>query len=123
MHELSICQAIIEQVTDIASTHSARRVTAVTVMIGPLSGVEPELLAQAFPIARAGTLADGAELLVEPLPLKVHCRSCGAETEAQPNRLVCGACGDWQTDLISGDEMLLGRVELITKNEEECAHV
>jgi hydrogenase nickel incorporation protein HypA/HybF len=29
-----------------------------------------------------------------------------------PNRLVCGACGDWRTDLAAGDEMLLLSVEL-----------
>jgi Zn finger protein HypA/HybF involved in hydrogenase expression len=26
--------------------------------------------------------------------------------------LVCGACGDWRTDLVAGDEMLLLSVEL-----------
>ncbi len=123
MHELSVCQSIIQQVTDIAITHSARSVKKVTVMIGPLAGVEPDLLTQAFPIARAGTVADEAELLIESLPLRVRCRSCAAETEAQPNRLICGACGDWQTEVVSGDEMLLAQVELITDNEEEGAHV
>jgi hydrogenase nickel incorporation protein HypA/HybF len=112
-----------QQVNDIASAHGARSVKNVTVMIGPLAGVEPDLLTQAFPIARAGTVADQAELLIESLPLKVRCRSCGAETEAQANRLICGACGDWQTEVISGEEMLLARIELITDNEEEPAHV
>jgi Zn finger protein HypA/HybF involved in hydrogenase expression len=30
------------------------------------------------------------------------------------NRLVCGACGDWQVDVIAGEEMLLTRVEIET---------
>jgi hydrogenase nickel incorporation protein HypA/HybF len=29
------------------------------------------------------------------------------------NRLLCGACGDWHTQVISGDELLLESVELI----------
>lgn len=28
------------------------------------------------------------------------------------NRLLCGACGDWHTRIISGDELLLESVEL-----------
>jgi len=42
----------------------------------------------------------------------VRCESCGAETVAEPNKLVCGTCGDWHTRLLSGEEMLLASVEL-----------
>jgi hydrogenase nickel incorporation protein HypA/HybF len=28
------------------------------------------------------------------------------------NRLLCGACGDWHTQVIGGDELLLESVEL-----------
>ena len=28
------------------------------------------------------------------------------------NRLICGACGDWHTQLLSGDELILESVEL-----------
>lgn len=123
MHELAVCQSIIAQVTDIARQHGARGVGSVKVLIGPLSGVEPQLLAQAFPIARAGTLAEAAELALEILPIKVRCANCSAETAALPNRLVCGVCGDWHTQVISGDEMLLASVELITDSHEDSAHV
>jgi hydrogenase nickel incorporation protein HypA/HybF len=44
--------------------------------------------------------------------VRVRCRTCRAETDAEPNRLVCGTCGDFRTDLISGDELLLVSVEL-----------
>jgi hydrogenase nickel incorporation protein HypA/HybF len=49
------------------------------------------------------------------VPVRVRCRSCSAETGAQPNRLVCGACGDWQVDVIAGEEMVLTRVEIETE--------
>jgi len=50
--------------------------------------------------------------------VRVRCRGCGAETMATANRLVCGACGDWHTDLLAGDELLLLRVELETRQCE-----
>lgn len=114
MHELSVCQALIEQVAEIARQHQASRVPQITLHIGPLAGVEPALLLNAFPLAAAGTVAEGAELLIEPQPLRVHCETCGAETDASPNRLLCGMCGDYHTRLLSGDELLLAQLELMT---------
>src|SRR3989344_4467781 len=113
MHELSVCQALIRQVQDIAREHRAVAVVSVKLQLGPLSGVEPDLLKQAFPLASAGSVAETAQLVIEKLPIRVRCESCGAETVAEPNKLVCGTCGDWHTRLLSGDEMLLASVELI----------
>lgn len=112
MHELSVCQSMLGQIEEIAREHAAHTVSRVKVQIGPLSGVEPQLLAQAFPLAVAGTIAEGASLELENLPIRVHCRQCGADSDAQANRLVCGTCGHWDTQLLSGDEMLLASVEL-----------
>jgi hydrogenase nickel incorporation protein HypA/HybF len=113
MHELSICQALISQLETITHEQAAQRVALIRLGIGPLSGVEPQLLEQAYPIASAGSVADGAELVIESLPLRVSCEHCGQTTAALPNRLVCAACGDWHTRLVSGDELLLTSVELV----------
>jgi hydrogenase nickel incorporation protein HypA/HybF len=117
MHELSVCQDVIAQVERIAREHRARGVSVIELQIGPLSGVEIPLLEQAFTIARAGTVAEGAELRIEALPVRVHCESCGAQTDATISRLLCGHCGDWRTRLVSGDEMLLARLELELESE------
>ena len=112
MHELALCQALMSQVEVIARDNHATRVIAITLGMGPLSGVEEQLLKNAYPVASAGTVADGAELLVESTPVRVRCISCGEESEAEPNRLVCGHCDDWHTELVSGDELLLIRLEM-----------
>ena len=123
MHELSICQALIEQVETVAAQRRSR-VRQVFLGIGPLAGVDAQLLKDAYPIACAGTAAEGSEINVEKTELRVRCRGCGAETTAMPNRLVCGACGDWHTELLTGDELLLLRVELETREDAvEVAHV
>jgi len=114
MHELSVCQALIEQVERVARENDASRVVSIVITVGPLSGVEPQLLEHAYPLAAAGTIAENASLVVERVPVRVRCRTCGAETEASPNRLVCGACGDWQVDVTAGEEMILKRVEVET---------
>ena len=112
MHELAICQALMEQVETIAEERDAHSVISIVIAMGPLSGVEVQLLKNAYPIASAGTVAQDAELVIEHLPIKVRCNQCGSESDALPNKLTCKQCGDWQTTLISGDEMMLMRVEL-----------
>lgn len=119
MHELAVCQALIAQVESVAREQQARQVVEIGVDIGPLSGVEPQLLEQAFSIASAGTVADGARLVLNRMPVRVHCRSCGEVTDALPARLVCGNCGDWKTRIISGDELLLTTVEVCRETQAD----
>ena len=112
MHEMSICQGLINQVERIAQEQGASRVDTIVLSIGPLSGVEPQLLSRAFDIARLETVAKDAELEIETGPVVVECRMCGASGEARVNRLLCPSCGDWQVNLKQGDELLLQRLEI-----------
>ena len=122
MHEFAVCQDMLTQIESIAAEEQAAAVDMVTVRIGPLSGIEAHLLQQAFPLAAAGTVAENAELIIEALPIRVKCQICDAETEAKANRLICGECGDYHTQLLSGDEMLLASLELV-KEPQEAIHV
>jgi len=115
MHELSVCQALLGQVATIARQRNAKDVALIVVRIGPLAGVVPELLKRAYSIAKHGTVAQNASLVIESLPVRVLCNQCGEETAARPNRLLCGRCGDWRTKVVSGEELLLASVELITQ--------
>lgn len=117
MHELSICHSMLNQVSDIVHTHGADSVSRITLRVGPLSGIEPQLLMQAFPLASAGTVAEHATLVIESLPIRVACNECGQESEATANKLICQHCGHYQTRLISGDELLLANLELESTSE------
>lgn len=112
MHELSVCMSLLDQVRIIANERGAGKVTRIELRVGPLSGVEPDLLRQAYPLAAAGSIAADAELVIENADIVVSCSQCGAESDAKPNRLLCASCGDFRTNVISGDEMILQRVEL-----------
>ena len=120
MHELAICQSLMNQVETIALERNAASVTSIVIGMGPLSGVEVQLLKNAYPIASAGTVAEHAELVIEYLPVRVKCGQCGTESDATPNKLVCAHCGDWRTTLVSGDELMLMSVEL-EQNEQSKA--
>ena len=119
MHELAICQSLLAQVEEIASENKAERVSVITVQIGPLSGVVPMLLKRTFAVARRGTLAANAKLVMEETQARIRCRGCGSDATVPENRLVCPACGDFHTTLIGGNELILKRVTLNAPEQEE----
>ncbi len=114
MHELSVCLSLLQQLETIAKERNASAVERVHLKIGPLSGIEPHLLRQAYPLAVAGTVAEDAELIIETADVVVTCTRCGAESKVLPNRLLCADCGDFRTRIVGGDEMILQSLELTT---------
>ena len=56
-----------------------------------------------------GLAAD--DLALETAPVRIRCRECGSEHAVPPNRLLCGDCGSWRTELLAGDELVLQRLE------------
>lgn len=121
MHELSICQVLIDEVARIATHHDARAVGRITIEVGPLSGVEPELLARAFEIARIGTCAAEAQLSIAVPGIMVRCSDCGVSSHAEPNRLLCASCGGYRTQVLEGNELRLRGVELDVPEEQPSA--
>ncbi len=112
MHELAICQSLLAQVENVARENGADRVSVITVELGPLSGVVPTLLKRTFVVARRGTLAENAKLIVQETQPRIRCRSCGKEATVPENRLLCPDCGDFHVTLIGGDELILKTVTL-----------
>lgn len=114
VHELSVCQALLIQVAEHACKQGAAAVVRITIECGPLSGVEPTLLKDAFAIMRLGGIAAAAELCVVPTVVRIECIECGGRTETRPNRLVCAACGGFRTRVIAGGELRLRSMEMRT---------
>ncbi len=88
MHELSIADAIVR----IACAHAGeRRIETVEVKVGHLRQVVPDSLAFAFTLVAEGTVAEGAELVMEEVPAAGVCRACGVESELPGFPLACAA--------------------------------
>lgn len=112
MHELAIAQGLVDEAERVATENAASRIDHVVVRVGALSGVEPGLLARAFTVARSGSRAANATLEIETAPIEVRCRTCGCRSTVDQNRLLCTGCGDWHVDVVSGEDLLLVRLEL-----------
>jgi hydrogenase nickel incorporation protein HypA/HybF len=110
MHEYSIVQSLMEQIDVHARQHGAVAVHRVSIRIGELSGVEPDLLRSAYELVREHTLCAGAPLEITPVAAAWGCRACGTPLAAGAV-LRCAACGA-PARLVAGDEIVLDRIEL-----------
>ena len=113
MHELSIAQALVEQVEAVALKEQALSVARVVIAVGALSGADPEALRSVFPLVAEGTAAAGADLVIEPVAACVRCRACGHESLAGDHFIGCAACGSRDVELVAGRELNIKSVELV----------
>ena len=116
MHELSLCEHLLEQVIKIAKQHQAKTIESITLNLGPLAGVEPLLLDNAFKILKIDTVVASAQLIINTTPIIIECQQCDTQSSATHNHLVCPSCQSNDTRLISGDELILANVALYTEN-------
>jgi hydrogenase nickel incorporation protein HypA/HybF len=105
MHELSLSESIAELVVECARREGLEKVTRVVLSLGVAAAVDADALSFCFPLTTAGTIADGAELVIERVPLKVHCEACG--TDYAPAEFVapCPVCGSYERRIVEGREM------------------
>ena len=110
MHERSIVQTLLRQVSELAREQGDVRVVAIRMSVGEFSGVEPESLQLAYEDMVGETPLAGAELTVERVPLEARCEACGREYVVEAFRFECPACHGREAAVIRGEEMMLESV-------------
>lgn len=110
MHEYSIVQALIDRASEEARKRGALAVKGLSVRIGTLAGVEPELLKIAYDAFRERTLCADAPLNIHRVEALWQCPECGRSLSA----CVQLACPDCRVParLAQGDEIFLDRIEM-----------
>ena len=111
MHELVIVEGILETVIPAVQGHDVSRILAIHLKIGELSGIVPSCIHEYFSIASAGTIAEGAKIIIENTPIRIHCPDCGKDGIIQKGQYVCPACGSPRFRITSGREYYVESVE------------
>lgn len=95
MHELSIATDILRAATAELAGRGGGRLDTVTVAVGELSAVEPDLLVFAWEGLTAGGEHDGARLVVDWVRAEQTCAACGDVPVRQPGTWLrlCPRCG------------------------------
>jgi hydrogenase nickel incorporation protein HypA/HybF len=112
MHEMSLCEGVLQVLQSEARTQGFNKVLAVWLEIGDLSSVEPEAMLFSFDVVTRNSLADGAKLNIINVPGNAWCMQCCKTVTVKQRFDECPDCGSYQLQVIAGDEMKIKELEV-----------
>lgn len=110
MHEMSLVDALFDQIDAALQPYPQAQVREVRVRIGALAGVEPALFRTAFEDLRHQRRQPGADLQLQWEEAEWRCPLCRTEV-ASGERLACPAC-QAPAQIERGDGIYLDHLEL-----------
>lgn len=120
MHEVSLMRELLKQVEQAMRQNRVGRVSSIQIEIGPLAGVEPVLVEQAFRGLIPDTEFESTRLEVHERALLAVCLECRGEFEIIDFQFSCPNCTSPKVQVIGGDQL---RLLSITAESTEAASV
>ncbi len=112
MHEFGIAEGVLKAALEAAQKNGSTRVDVVRLRIGALAGVVDEALTFAFEALAEDTPAQGARLLIEPVPVTCYCETCANEFAAPRFSYRCPVCETLSREVRRGRELELISIEV-----------
>ena len=107
MHETAIVTGLMRILETHAAKHGATHVRSVRLKVGRLCAVEAQQLRSCFEMFAEGTIADGAELVIDEVAVRGRCRGCAHEFAIARYRFVCPACASSDIEVTAGQELYI----------------
>lgn len=110
MHELGLCEGIVEAATRRAA---GRRVRGLRVRVGGQLA-DQEVIRQGVAVAAMGTVAEGADVDLVLEPLLARCRDCGhdAPVAGAAGLAACPCCHGVDVEVTGSEQVILESVTL-----------
>ncbi len=114
MHETALALSILDIVVEKCREAKGSVVDSVRLRIGKAAGVMPEALSFAFDAAKVNTVADKAQLVIEPVAVAGTCGECKKPFSLNDTQVVfsCPHCGSKLVEITSGREMEIVDMEI-----------
>ena len=113
MHEMGIALQIIEIATEsIPADLKDTKVARINLKVGKFSAVVPESLRFCFEVASKETALEGAELVIEEIPVVARCRDCATEWTISEPVFACQNCESGNFEILSGRELDIESIEI-----------
>ncbi len=121
MHEFSFAYQIFKIAEATALKYNSNKITEVYLEIGELTLIVPELLKQSFKMATTGSIAEGAELVIEIIPGHIRCRECGKTSTVSLSEesyltglqlFQCKHCESKNTEIIDGKKANIRNIKI-----------
>jgi hydrogenase nickel insertion protein HypA len=111
MHEFSIAEDLSAIVLDTALSNNLSKVSKVNIIFGQMIQIVPDIFEFAFIETVKNSVAEGAQLNIEILPIKMECMNCGNSFHVIENRFECRNCGSTNLVIIQGKELFIKSIE------------
>lgn len=105
MHELWLCQSILEIIKQNTVKKEQCRVKKIILDIGQLAQVDKEALLFSFQVASQGTIAQHAVLQINEIPAQALCEACKAIVPLKQYYDACLSCGSHSLKVVQGEEL------------------
>lgn len=125
MHDVTAAQRIASTVLQAAQEQGAERVARVQIALGAMTMIDPEQLEFWLEQIFRGTIAEGAQVQIEQLPLRVRCTECDYEGEVKvPDDPIyhlmafaptCPECGSDELQVLAGDACVVQGMRVIDR--------
>ena len=119
MHELGIVVKVLEQEDAAAEEYRTEKILKVTMEVGEVSSIVPDLFTDAFDWAKKKTrFAQEAELEMIIIEGRTYCKSCGETYKTTEHGKRCPYCGSYETYLLTGDQVIIKDVAAVFAEDE-----
>lgn len=103
--------SIFNVLKDQIQEHKIGRITQVKLVVGDMTGVEDMTMRSCFEMFAESTPVEGARLVIERIPIKARCLSCGNEFVTRGWSYQCPQCKNSRIDIIAGKELYIDSIE------------
>jgi hydrogenase nickel incorporation protein HypA/HybF len=87
-------------------------VLRIHLVVGELSSIVDDSVQFYFDYLSQGTLAEGAELVFERLPVTVQCGTCSHQWQPPTADWTCPSCGAARARIVAGREFYVDSIEV-----------
>ena len=112
MHELSLCESILEIIETEAQQKDFKSVKAVWLEIGEFAAVEEQAMHFCFDMVIKNSIADSALLHIDTLTGQGTCESCKKTVPLTTRFDPCPECGHVEVQITQGEEMRIKELEV-----------
>ena len=112
MHEISLCEGVLQVLQESAENQGFTQVKTVWLEIGALSGVELDAMRFGFDVVTKGSLADKAKLEIIEISGQAWCMQCAETVPVKQRFDQCPNCQSYQLQVVAGDQMRIKELEV-----------
>ncbi|MEW5705315.1 MAG: hydrogenase maturation nickel metallochaperone HypA [Actinomycetota bacterium] len=113
MHELGLTQSILDIAIEHANRNKASKILKINVRAGRMIALVDESMQFFFKYLTGGTIAEGADLVIEHIPIRIYCLACGVNSEVSEFEIYsCPKCGGSEVEIVSGREFFVDSIEV-----------